>query len=110
MNSDPNNALSLIKEEIAIMKKLDHHNLVSLIEVLDDPQEDSHVIHSLVQSVGSLSGSWEHSPKIGGVIFDVGNPNDLRASPSSWSSLDRRLEFRRVEVFEQMVSIQRGHA
>lgn len=41
MNSDPNNALSLIKEEIAIMKKLDHHNLVSLIEVLDDPQEDS---------------------------------------------------------------------
>lgn len=33
--------LSLIKEEIAIMKKLDHHNVVSLIEVLDDPQEDS---------------------------------------------------------------------
>lgn len=31
----------LIKEEIAIMKKLDHHNLVSLIEVLDDPNEDS---------------------------------------------------------------------
>lgn len=37
----PNNSLELIKEEIAIMKKLDHHNLVSLIEVLDDPQEDS---------------------------------------------------------------------
>ncbi|KAI5365544.1 putative serine/threonine-protein kinase, active [Septoria linicola] len=36
-----NNSLELIKEEIAIMKKLDHHNLVSLIEVLDDPQEDS---------------------------------------------------------------------
>lgn len=34
-------SLSLIKEEIAIMKKLDHHNVVSLIEVLDDPQEDS---------------------------------------------------------------------
>jgi [calcium/calmodulin-dependent protein kinase] kinase len=31
----------LIKEEIAIMKKLNHHNLVSLIEVLDDPTEDS---------------------------------------------------------------------
>ena len=38
---DANNSLSLIKEEIAIMKKLDHNNLVSLIEVLDDPQEDS---------------------------------------------------------------------
>lgn len=36
-----NNSLSLIKEEIAIMKKLSHNNLVSLIEVLDDPYEDS---------------------------------------------------------------------
>lgn len=39
--TDTNTSLSLIKEEIAIMKKLDHNNLVSLIEVLDDPQEDS---------------------------------------------------------------------
>ncbi|KAK5166304.1 uncharacterized protein LTR77_008565 [Saxophila tyrrhenica] len=39
--AEANNSLSLIKEEIAIMKKLDHNNLVSLIEVLDDPQEDS---------------------------------------------------------------------
>ncbi|KAL2809451.1 kinase-like domain-containing protein [Aspergillus granulosus] len=35
------NALYLIKEEIAIMKKLHHNNLVSLIEVLDDPSQDS---------------------------------------------------------------------
>ncbi len=35
------NPLNLIREEIAIMKKLNHHNLVSLIEVLDDPEEDS---------------------------------------------------------------------
>lgn len=34
-------AIDLIKEEIAIMKKLNHNNLVSLIEVLDDPTEDS---------------------------------------------------------------------
>ncbi|KIV85654.1 hypothetical protein PV11_01323 [Exophiala sideris] len=34
-------AIDLIKEEIAIMKKLNHPNLVSLIEVLDDPTEDS---------------------------------------------------------------------
>ena len=34
-------ALDLIREEIAIMKKLNHPNLVSLIEVLDDPEEDS---------------------------------------------------------------------
>jgi [calcium/calmodulin-dependent protein kinase] kinase len=35
------NPLYLIKEEIAIMKKLNHPNLVSLFEVLDDPTEDS---------------------------------------------------------------------
>jgi [calcium/calmodulin-dependent protein kinase] kinase len=35
------NSLELIKQEIAIMKKLHHNNLVSLVEVLDDPTEDS---------------------------------------------------------------------
>ncbi|KAF1915448.1 kinase-like domain-containing protein [Ampelomyces quisqualis] len=39
--SEENNSFELIKEEIAIMKKLNHPNLVSLIEVLDDPEEDS---------------------------------------------------------------------
>ncbi|KAJ5661568.1 uncharacterized protein N7477_009184 [Penicillium maclennaniae] len=40
-NENAKNPLYLIKEEIAIMKKLNHSNLVSLIEVLDDPNEDS---------------------------------------------------------------------
>ncbi|KAF2142963.1 uncharacterized protein K452DRAFT_225926 [Aplosporella prunicola CBS 121167] len=40
-NSEPNNSLELIREEVAAMKKLNHPNLVSLIEVLDDPEEDS---------------------------------------------------------------------
>ncbi|KAJ5888935.1 hypothetical protein N7495_008976 [Penicillium taxi] len=39
-NESAKNPLYLIKEEIAIMKKLNHNNLVSLIEVLDDPTED----------------------------------------------------------------------
>ncbi|KAF2847261.1 Pkinase-domain-containing protein [Plenodomus tracheiphilus IPT5] len=39
--TEENNAFELIKEEIAIMKKLNHPNLVTLIEVLDDPDEDS---------------------------------------------------------------------
>lgn len=34
-------ALFLIRQEIAIMKKLNHPNLVSLIEVLDDPNQDA---------------------------------------------------------------------
>ncbi|KAL9093339.1 MAG: hypothetical protein Q9165_004080 [Trypethelium subeluteriae] len=40
-NESNSNPLDLIKEEIAIMKKLNHNNLVALIEVLDDPDEDS---------------------------------------------------------------------
>ncbi|KAF1837882.1 Pkinase-domain-containing protein [Decorospora gaudefroyi] len=39
--TEENNAFELIREEIAIMKKLHHPNLVTLIEVLDDPEEDS---------------------------------------------------------------------
>ncbi|KAF3926007.1 hypothetical protein ABW20_dc0107838 [Dactylellina cionopaga] len=35
------NPLYLIRGEIAVMKKLDHENLVNLIEVLDDPDGDS---------------------------------------------------------------------
>jgi [calcium/calmodulin-dependent protein kinase] kinase len=37
----PVQSIDLIKEEIAVMKKLNHNNIVSLIEVLDDPSEDS---------------------------------------------------------------------
>lgn len=37
----PESSLHLIQEEIAVMKKLHHQNLVSLVEALDDPDEDS---------------------------------------------------------------------
>jgi [calcium/calmodulin-dependent protein kinase] kinase len=38
---EANDSLVFIRQEIAIMKKLNHPNLVQLIEVLDDPDEDS---------------------------------------------------------------------
>ncbi|KAJ3566005.1 hypothetical protein NPX13_g7296 [Xylaria arbuscula] len=40
-DAEAKDALYLIRAEIAIMKKLDHPNLVALIEVLDDPEDDS---------------------------------------------------------------------
>ncbi|GFP53996.1 hypothetical protein ACSS6W_001633 [Trichoderma asperelloides] len=40
-DSERSDALFYIREEIAIMKKLNHPNLAQLIEVLDDPDEDS---------------------------------------------------------------------
>jgi [calcium/calmodulin-dependent protein kinase] kinase len=39
--NESDDALFLIREEMAIMKKLNHPNLVQLYEVLDDPEEDS---------------------------------------------------------------------
>ena len=39
--NEAKDSLFLIREEIAIMKKINHPNLVQLIEVLDDPDEDS---------------------------------------------------------------------
>lgn len=36
----PDNSLSRVYREIAILKKLDHPNVVKLIEVLDDPTQD----------------------------------------------------------------------
>ena len=41
LEEENGNALYLIREEIAIMKKLDHQNIVKLYEVLDDPEGDS---------------------------------------------------------------------
>lgn len=40
-DESPESSLHLIQEEIAVMKKLHHQNLVSLVEALDDPDEDS---------------------------------------------------------------------
>lgn len=35
------NPLERVYREVAILKKLDHPNVVKLVEVLDDPAEDS---------------------------------------------------------------------
>lgn len=37
----PENPLTRVYREVAILKKLDHPNVVKLVEVLDDPTEDN---------------------------------------------------------------------
>jgi calcium/calmodulin-dependent protein kinase kinase 2 len=48
--------LDRVYREIAVLKKLDHPNVVKLIEVLDDPLEDSlYLVFELVQQGEVLS-------------------------------------------------------
>lgn len=50
-----NSPLDNVHREIAILKKLDHPNVVKLIEVLDDPREDELIMgKSLSLSDGTL--------------------------------------------------------
>ena len=46
MRKDP---LAGIYREIAILKKLDHPNVVKLLEVMDDPQEDEIILGELLE-------------------------------------------------------------
>ncbi|XP_055862953.1 calcium/calmodulin-dependent protein kinase kinase 1-like isoform X5 [Biomphalaria glabrata] len=49
-NSRPPNPLERVYREIAILKKLDHPNVVKLVEVLDDPDEDKlYLVFELVE-------------------------------------------------------------
>ncbi|KAI3373440.1 hypothetical protein L3Q82_022050 [Scortum barcoo] len=47
--------LERVYQEIAILKKLDHVNIVKLVEVLDDPAEDN--LHMGMRAIFSLSNS-----------------------------------------------------
>ena len=40
-NAKKNHPLDRVYREIAILKKLDHPNVIKLVEVLDDPDEDN---------------------------------------------------------------------
>jgi len=46
--------LYLVRGEIAIMKKLNHENVVKLIEVLDDPTGDSLYMGIIPEEVAEL--------------------------------------------------------
>ena len=46
----PENPLQKIYREIAIMKKLDHPNVVKLTEVLDDPEDDNLYMGKVLRS------------------------------------------------------------
>jgi hypothetical protein len=52
--ADTHHPLERIYREIAILKKLDHPNVVKLVEVLDDPDEDNLYMGRLDSFIRSL--------------------------------------------------------
>ena len=52
----PKDPLDDIKREIAILKKLNHPNVVKLTEVLDDPREDELILGEWEGLAGRISG------------------------------------------------------
>ena len=45
------NPLDKVYREIAILKKLDHPNVVKLVEVVDDPEEDNLYMGKQIQTI-----------------------------------------------------------
>ena len=43
--------LERVYKEIAILKKLDHPNIVKLVEVMDDPEEDNLYLGELEKTI-----------------------------------------------------------
>ncbi|KAL4446517.1 hypothetical protein ABPG74_001258 [Tetrahymena malaccensis] len=53
------NAFTLLEREVAIMKKIDHPNLVKLYEVIDDPEDDKiYMVMEFVQKGSIMSNTF----------------------------------------------------
>ena len=56
----PEGPLQKVHREIAIMKKLDHPNVVKLVEVLDDPEDDNLYMgkNTTIKYQLTITGMW----------------------------------------------------
>jgi serine/threonine protein kinase len=65
-------ATGKIAKEIAILKRLDHENIVNVVDVLDDPDQDKLYIVMEYLPSGSLLPDWEQSNEdISGANSDI---------------------------------------
>lgn len=53
------NAFTLLEREVAIMKKIDHPNLVKLYEVIDDPEDEKiYMVMEYMQKGAIMSNTY----------------------------------------------------
>ncbi|CAG8495758.1 5480_t:CDS:10 [Gigaspora rosea] len=76
-NSDPADPLHLIRGEVAVLKKLNHQNVVKLFEVLDDEQDSLYMVFEMCEK---------------GVLMDV----TIQKSTTPYSNEDARRYFRQM--------------
>src|ERR1700694_4335592 len=74
MENELADSLYLVRGEIAIMKKLNHENVVKLIEVLDDPKGDGLYMGMIFKLLISVIEYCKHGP-----VMDIGL--DKKATP-----------------------------
>ena len=62
---NPFDPMEKLHREIAILKKLNHPNVVKLVEVLDDPNEDNlYLVFELVAQVSTFKSSLDSNNTI----------------------------------------------
>ena len=73
-------AYTLLEQEIAILKKLDHPNTVKLIEVIDDPHEDKLYMIIEFMEKGSINSKayWKSQ----NIILDPEGPPPCISAPA----------------------------
>jgi len=73
-------AFNQLASEIAIMKKIDHPNVVKLYEVIDDPNNDKlYLVMEYVKRGAVMSRNyWRQSTKSKGLGTDAGDGNMMK--------------------------------
>ncbi|EDL19664.1 calcium/calmodulin-dependent protein kinase kinase 2, beta, isoform CRA_b [Mus musculus] len=108
----PRGPIEQVYQEIAILKKLDHPNVVKLVEVLDDPNEDhlymvhyQKIIHRDIKPSNLLVGEDGHIK-----IADFGVSNEFKGSDALLSNTVGTPAFMAPESLSETRKIFSGKA
>ncbi|XP_048677488.2 calcium/calmodulin-dependent protein kinase kinase 2 isoform X4 [Caretta caretta] len=109
---EPKGPIEQVHQEIAILKKLDHPNVVKLVEVLDDPSEDhlymvhyQKIIHRDIKPSNLLVGEDGHIK-----IADFGVSNEFKGTDALLTNTVGTPAFMAPETLSETRKIFSGKA